>query len=406
MKQDAIWIVGGGMLQVPAVECAKKLGLKVIVSDRDVNCDCCNLADTFACIDIYDIENHIKNSEYPGIKDYNIKAIYTEGADCEVTVAALAQHLSLRGSKPEAALKCKNKAMMREFLNRDLSPQWTEVSCSDLSSYDYADHFGYPVIVKPIDNCASKGLSVVTNPIYLNNAVKQAISYSTTRTCLIEEMLFGTEHTVEILIDPTLNFKWLPINICDRYFEDYRTIGKIGYMTRIEKGHKNPSELDKKLQDKIYDIVYEASQQIGIEFGVFKCDVILSEVENMRHLKILECTNRLSGGFDSQYTQPLAYGSDPIMASMMLALGMNSYEDLILNHTKKEHSACLSIFTKDKVKMTPNVERIFTRKTFQDEIRNNSDRHTFVLTNAYTHSGCFKIEFESDKKIVEREKDA
>ena len=44
---DAIIIIAGGRLQIPAVEEARKLKLKTIVTDGNKNAICSNLADQF-----------------------------------------------------------------------------------------------------------------------------------------------------------------------------------------------------------------------------------------------------------------------------------------------------------------------------------------------------------------------
>jgi len=57
---NAIIIVTGGIFQIPAVEEARKLGLKTIVTDGKKNAACSSLADEFYVIDIYDIPKHIE----------------------------------------------------------------------------------------------------------------------------------------------------------------------------------------------------------------------------------------------------------------------------------------------------------------------------------------------------------
>ena len=57
---DVIIIVTGGIFQIPAVEEARKLGLKTIVTDGKKNAVCSSLADEFYVIDIYDIPKHIE----------------------------------------------------------------------------------------------------------------------------------------------------------------------------------------------------------------------------------------------------------------------------------------------------------------------------------------------------------
>lgn len=47
LKDSYIWILGGGILQIPNILCAKKLGYKTIVTDVNKKCVCRKKADLF-----------------------------------------------------------------------------------------------------------------------------------------------------------------------------------------------------------------------------------------------------------------------------------------------------------------------------------------------------------------------
>src|SRR5581483_10374810 len=86
----------------------------------------------------------------------------------------------------------------------------------------------------------------------------------------------------------------------------------------IETGHTNPTRVPAAVQEEIYRRTAWAAEIVGIDFGVAKCDFKLTEQYGPT---ILEMTNRLSGGFDCQYTKPLATGLDLIKATIDLAIG-------------------------------------------------------------------------------------
>ena len=62
-----IWIIGGGLMQVPVIEEVKKMGYMTIVSDADKDCVCASKADIFLNVDIFDVDGHVKASE--GMED-------------------------------------------------------------------------------------------------------------------------------------------------------------------------------------------------------------------------------------------------------------------------------------------------------------------------------------------------
>lgn len=321
MPKDSILIVGGGLLQVPAVEAARSLGLKAIVTDGNPDAPAMSIADETHIIDIYDVPNHFALGLR--LKD-RIAGVFTEGADAEVTVASVAEALGLPGISIEAAMNCKNKARMRNcFDNASISPvYWYPVS-------GYAHNpIGYPCVVKPADNCASRGVHVVWREEDMDAAVTDAIANSTTGTALIEEYLEGPQQSVEILFNAKGNCHWL--NIVDRPFDGV-----------LELGHVNPSNLPELDRIYLFQLTEQAAQAVGVHFGAFKCDTVWTKDGP----RILECTARLSGGFDCQYTTPLATGRNFIRAAMKLAVGRDDIEE-DLKPTHNRYAAAWAAFPK------------------------------------------------------------
>ena len=68
-----IWIIGGGQLQIPLIEEAKKLGYSTIVTDINPNCVCSDIADIFKNVDIFDIESNISLYERSFKTDLSIE---------------------------------------------------------------------------------------------------------------------------------------------------------------------------------------------------------------------------------------------------------------------------------------------------------------------------------------------
>jgi biotin carboxylase len=153
-----------------------------------------------------------------------------------------------------------------------------------------AELIGYPLVVKPLSQRASRGVSIVRSCGELSQAIVKAREYG--KSFLMEQCLIGTEHSVEIILGLDGNAKWF--NIVDRVFDYYTSTG-------IEIGHVNPTSLDLDTQQDLFFMALETSSALGVEFGAFKIDAIVTTDGP----KILECTTRLSGGFDSQGTSPL-----------------------------------------------------------------------------------------------------
>lgn len=345
-EKDAIIIIGGGLLQIPAVEAAHSLGLAALVTDRNPHAPAVirghprneyPVADASWAIDTYDVEAHLNTFVNPvETMGYNIRGVFTEGADVEVTVAAVANALGLPGISIEAAKNCKNKIRMRECFDRvGLSPvNWISMINPYL--------FKPPCIIKPSDNCASRGTHIILDNQFTDAAVIDAIANSTDGRWLIEELLEGPQQSVEILFDSHGLCHWL--NIVDRPFNGV-----------IELGHINPSNLPELDRIALFQLAERAAAAVGVHFGAFKCDTIWTKDGP----RILECTARLSGGFDCQYTTPMATGRNFIRAAMKIAIGRDDIEE-DLQITKKRYAACWAAFPK------PGIVRAIEERALGD----------------------------------------
>jgi biotin carboxylase len=378
MPDDAILIVCGGLLQVPAVDIAHGLGLKVVMTDANPHAAAMALADEPVTLDIYDAEGHRRLVDDLK-RRYHLRGVFAEGADVEVTVAAAAAHAGLPGIPVEAALNTKNKVRTRQALDRAgiPNPPWAEVTTLDEATRA-AERIGFPLMAKAVDNSASRGTSRVDNVAAIAAAIDAAKAASTTRTALLEGCFIGEEQSVETLWDERGQVHRL--NIVDRPFERSQ-----GYA--IELGHVNPTELGPAEQDALFALTERAAAATGVRFGAFKADTIWT-ADGPR---IIEVTARLSGGFDCQYTTPLSSGRSFIRAAMCLSVG-RPIDSVDLTHQYHRHAAAWVAFpppgrvvglgSVDDVKRLPGVEDVILRVERGDVIQPYQDcgtRPAFVI---------------------------
>ena len=308
-KRPAVLVVSGGVMQLPAVQAAHDLGLAAILTDRDPEAPALKAADEGHAVDIFDVEGHIALARKLQ-ESWDVRGVFCQGADVEVTVASVAEALGLPGIPVEAARTTKNKALMRAAFDAAevVNPKWVEVRHVD-DAEAAIKVTGLPCYVKALDNSASRGTTRVETADALHAAVQHAMDNSTTGTALMEQCYVGPEQSVETLFDADGGVHRL--NMVDRLFTH-----EGGWA--LELGHVNPSRLPADVQEAIFDLAAEAAAACGVGFGVFKADTILT-ADGPR---ILEVASRLSGGFDAQVTTPLATGRNFIRAAMRLAVGM------------------------------------------------------------------------------------
>jgi biotin carboxylase len=384
--QPTILLVGAGVLQVPAVELAKSMGLRVVATDRDPAAAAFPLVDRAITLDTKDVAGHVALAKQLA-REVNLVAVYTEGADVEVTVSRAAEAVGLPGCDSRAAEICANKAEFRRVsLEAGLPvPRFREVGSLE-EAREALGQVGLPAIVKALDNSASRGATKIGSEHDLPAAFAEALRWSGTATVLVEECLSGPEQSVETIVDQ--DGVQRRCNIVDRpfAFDPYP----------IELGHDNPTALSEEQQNELYELVEAHTRAVGIQLGAAKADTMWTE----RGPMVLEMTARLSGGFHSQYTSPLAYGTNDIKATLDLALG-RAVDDRDLEPRWHRYSVCRALFPEPGVIVgvngvesalsIPGVRHVIFRMQVGDTInpyRTCADRAGFVITCADTRAAA------------------
>lgn len=314
-KPEAVVIIGAGLLQVPLIHEAKRMGLSVIVTDSNPMAPGVQVADAFFPASTYDIEETL--AYLPAMQAaHALRGVCTAGADVAPTVAAVAEAARVPGISVAVAHRTHNKAEVREVLDEAglacYQPRYLCVVGDHSTALrtrvitESSVIGGWPVVVKPLQQRASRGVSIAATPDEFAIAVAKALPYG--KEYLIEECLVGTEHSAEAILDTDGALLWF--NIVDRPFSYESGTG-------IELGHINPTLLDAGVQQQIQLMLLAAARALGVMWGPFKVDVMLTADGP----KILECTARLSGGFDCQKTSPLT-GRHPMRQLLQLSCGL------------------------------------------------------------------------------------
>ena len=304
-----IMIIGGGVLQIPALKKAKELHLNTYLTDGDEYCLAKSYADFFYKIDTKDIESNA-NLAVELRRAGKIIAVYTQGTDVEYAVAYAAAKAGLPGINPRAALNCNDKITMREILSDHGIEDVEFAKAKTIEELRNAvKKVEFPCYIKPADNCGSRGITRIVDDENLESVFKKAIeSCCHRKEVLVESEIRGQEYSIDTVI---YLGKLYPAGISDRIF-----LQKEKYAVQI--GSRTPSLLPETIQDGMYKIMEKAARALGITNGAFKGDLVVDENNKVR---IIEVTARTSGGFDSQLRKPLSFGIDLIKATMDIACG-------------------------------------------------------------------------------------
>lgn len=386
-----IWIIGGGQLQVPLIEEAKKLGYSTIVTDANPNCICRDLADIFETVDIFDIDSNILLYEELFKSNLSIKivGVLAAGIDAHQTMAYLSKHIGLVSVSTEIADLAANKDLFRKKMKKlgIETPRFKSITMDDLPNLkSLTDQIGYPLIIKNTSSSGSRGTKIFYEPNLEEMILisKEAINVSRSKRALIESLWVGTEHTVETIFD--INGDFHRCFITDRIFDKSN-----GYA--LETGTVHPSQLSEQMQESMYDLAEKVSKLIGVKVGAAKFDMMVTNTGP----KIIEMTLRLSGGFDCQYIVPSATGKNILKAAILTCVGKpfddnclkNKFRKIVLSESlwPRPGGVIKAIDGVDEVKKMPGFENIFFRYGVGDYIHNYIDctkRICFIICSGTT----------------------
>lgn len=403
-----VLILGGGLMQRPAVEAAKKLNCHITLADANSNALCKDLVDVFEPVDLKDVDGLIKLAKKMK-NSYGIDGVFTAGTDFSSSVAKVAQELNLPGHSVEAALNASDKTRMRQCFKQNgvASPNFVGISKKDLDDNSLQNILNkngffdddYPLVVKPVDNMGGRGCKMVYNLEEAYQAIKIAIKYSRTQTAIVEEYMDGPEFSVDSIV---YNDKIIITGLADRhiYYPPYF----------IEMGHTIPTTYGKEQIDMLLNTFKKGVKALGLTCGAAKGDLKLTPKGCM----IGEIAARLSGGYMSGWTFPYASGIDLTEQLLRIALNMEPTidinSDFIPCTQYSAEGAWLSIPGKvnalkgiDKAKAIPKVKEVFIRSQKSDEVvfpQNNVEKCGNIIASDNSYKKAQDIKNEAIKNIT------
>lgn len=302
-----LMILGASILQLPAIEKAKEMGLEVVAVD--MNPDAIGFQ-------VPGIEREIISTiDIPAIveaaKRHHIDGIMTLATDMPIrSVAAVAKELDLIGIDAETAVKATNKAEMRKALKAAGVPIPKFYKVSNKTEYHTAvKNFSVPFIVKPADSSGSRGIYLIKNlddKEEINAAYEYSHNFSRVGDVVVEEYMDGSEVSVETLsIDGVCHV----VQITDKI-----TTGAPHF---VEMGHSQPTKHTKEIAEQISIITKAANRAIGIDNGPSHTEIIITADGP----KIVEVGARLGGDNITTHLVPLSTGVNMVECCIRIALG-------------------------------------------------------------------------------------
>lgn len=236
--------------------------------------------------------------------EFNVVGVVTWSDPPVETVSRITNRLGLPGPAPEAARIARNKYLMREALAEHPAtiPQYARVTTWDELEKAAAD-IGYPAVLKPTSASGSKGIFIIETEGELRPAFDELIRFTTPERdpvfrnnpneLIFEELLLGTEHSVEGLIHDGHIYI---AGVLDKQTSE---------PFRLETGHIFPSTLHPSSLEAVHDLTRTVIGEVGLNNCAFHLECMVSPEGRA---KLVEVAARPGGDFIASHLVGLATG--------------------------------------------------------------------------------------------------
>ena len=309
LKGKRLLILGGTSASLDLVKLAKSLGVYVIVTDEAPMSERVSkqIADEAVMISTTDIDGltdfiNLKNIDgvFCGPSEFNLKNVIDLCAKTNLPCYAT----------PEQWDICSNKKTFKKYCTKNGVPTAEEYPIEYFINKDSNMNIEYPVIVKPVDGCSSKGISICNNSEEVIQAYEVALNNSNEKSVLIEQYIDngGSIFSFRYILDDGNYYPYLTFDtyIVDPIEKKY-LISAFTYFPSIHTD-EFINNLDQKIQNMFHDM--------GLKNGV----AFIQSLPYNGKLYCHEMGYRLSGGMIYKITQPLM-GINDMEMMLRYALG-------------------------------------------------------------------------------------
>lgn len=309
LKGKKLLILGGTSASFDLVKLAQSLGVYVIVTDEAAIDDRISkqIADEIAMISTNDLEELSKyviakkvDGVFCGPSEFNLKNVIElcnkVGLPCYAT--------------PQQWEICSNKESFKEYCRRNNVPTAQEYSIEMFRKRGLDLGIEYPLIVKPVDGCSSKGISICNNREDVLTAYKYALAASKCKKVVIEQYIDngGSIFSFRYILNDGNYYPYLTF---DTYIAD-----PIKKKCLISAFTYFPSVFTELFLKELDQNVQKMFADMGLKNGV----AFIQAIPYKGKLYCHEMGYRLSGGMIYKITEPLM-GINDMKMMLRFALG-------------------------------------------------------------------------------------
>lgn len=293
--REKLLVIGAGINQLPLIQCARKLGYHVIAVSPEGNYPGLAVADEVLYEDIFH-----KDAILAFAKNAGIKGVISDQSDMATPIVAfLAEKLGLPTYGYENALTFTDKFRMRRLYESLHLPVPAYGHAQDLeSALAIADRIGYPLVIKPADSFASRGVFKIRDAQTLRGMFDSSISFSRSGTVVLEQYIDGKQYFCQGYVD---RHQLTLYAFSDRYYFDL-PLHCLPYTNAF------PARISDAMRERMRSVFEKVIHELDPAFGQVWAEWIHDEKTDTLYL--IEMAIRGGGAFVTTHLIPSAYGVD------------------------------------------------------------------------------------------------
>jgi biotin carboxylase len=288
--QDRLLIIGASSYQHYIYTTAKQMGFRIYSIDGNANAPMFKLANDYSVIDIYDVDRIVQYA----LKN-RVSLVTSINLDQGMSaVNRMKQLLGLPHKEPDVIERATKKDLMRETW-RDAGVNIPEYWVFDRNYeriIELVKKTDFPLIIKPVDNAAKRGISILQRDANLLAQINEALSYSKCGRVIVEEYIDGQMYFVPTYVSPQGNI------ITGLMDQDVLP-------NMVQVGSRAPSKLGFHEAENVVQEAIKAAHCFGP--GFYHTEVLYSKE---RRVVVIETSPRIS--YATVALTRLIYGFDPV----------------------------------------------------------------------------------------------
>lgn len=333
MEQKIIAIIGAGEGALPIIKAAKEMGVTVVAYGRN---------DSLAKdqVDIFVEENNFDiHFIAESCRELHVNGIMPSSELSTEVAARVAHKAGLFGNEVENGFGGKNKFFMRTKVAKLTSARQPKFQL-----YSEGMDILYPVVVKSVDACGKRGVSIAYNEVDLEKAVQQAKENSSDGSALVEEYLKGgQEYSIECL----------SYGKGMHQVVQYTEKESAGPPHFVEIAHHQPANLSDEMKARIDRAAWDILEALGLNCGMAHLEIKIIDNE----IYFIEVGARGGGDHISDILTPLSTGFDYYKAAIECHLGIYQPKEI-----KNKAYTGIYFHSKQNERLKPLFEEAKTAK--------------------------------------------